>query len=150
MAWQEAKTLVRAAGREIIGIATVCGTAHDPQDYERQCRVLRAQGILLAESNAQAVRLAAAVVGAELDDVHVDRSAEMPPARPAVPAWEGNTSEIPTHLPALFSHGPRVINVGLEAFATQLTACGVPVVHVDWRPPAGGDARLARILERLR
>lgn len=149
-AWQEAMTLVRAAGREIIGIATVCGTAHDPQDYERQCRVLRAQGILLAESNAQAVRLAAAVVGAELDEMDADLPAETLPARPAVPAWEGTSSAIPTYLPALFSHGPRVINVGLEAFATQLTACDVPVVHVDWRPPAGGDARLAHILERLR
>jgi hypothetical protein len=26
----------------------------------------------------------------------------------------------------------------------------VPVIHVDWRPPAGGDARLASLLERLR
>jgi FdrA protein len=150
MAWQEAKTLVRAAGREIIGIATVCGTTRDPQDYERQCRVLRAQGILLAESNAQAVRLAATAVGAELNERYAALPAETPPARPAVSAWEDTTADLPTHLPALFSHGPRVINVGLEAFATQLTACGVPVVHVDWRPPAGGEARLARILERLR
>jgi FdrA protein len=42
------------------------------------------------------------------------------------------------------------VNLGLELFATQLAARGVPVVHVDWRPPAGGDARLASLLERLR
>jgi FdrA protein len=43
----------------------------------------------------------------------------------------------------------RVINLGLEAFALDLHAAGVPVVHVDWRPPAGGDARLAALLARL-
>jgi FdrA protein len=57
---------------------------------------------------------------------------------------------MPARLPELLVAGPRVINLGLELFATQLAAHGVPVVHVDWRPPAGGDARLASLLERLR
>ena len=43
----------------------------------------------------------------------------------------------------------RVINLGLDAFALELQAAGVPVVHVDWSPPAGGDPRLAALLERL-
>jgi len=43
----------------------------------------------------------------------------------------------------------RVINLGLEVFALELHAAGVPVVHVDWRPPAGGDARLAGLLAQL-
>jgi rod shape-determining protein MreC len=41
----------------------------------------------------------------------------------------------------------QVINVGLESFAEDLRAEGVPVVHVDWRPPAGGNARLAALLD---
>jgi FdrA protein len=41
-----------------------------------------------------------------------------------------------------------VINVGLEVFAQELEADGVPVVHLDWRPPAGGP-RIAAILARL-
>ena len=45
--------------------------------------------------------------------------------------------------------GPRVVNVGLELFAGELARRGVPVTHVDWRPPAGGDARLVALLERL-
>jgi hypothetical protein len=44
---------------------------------------------------------------------------------------------------------PRVVNVGLDLFARTLAALDVPVVHVDWRPPAGGDARLAALLARL-
>ena len=35
-----------------------------------------------------------------------------------------------------------VINVGLEGFAEDLAAEGVPVVQADWSPPAGGDERL--------
>lgn len=49
----------------------------------------------------------------------------------------------------LLAEGPRVINLGLEAFAGELTSAGVAVVHVDWRPPAGGDSRLATLLDRL-
>ena len=42
-----------------------------------------------------------------------------------------------------------VVNVGLEGFATDLHALGVPVVHVQWSPPAGGDAKLAALLAKL-
>ncbi|MFQ5896543.1 MAG: fdrA domain protein [Nitrospinota bacterium] len=44
----------------------------------------------------------------------------------------------------------RAINVGLSLFAEVLRARGVEVVEVDWRPPAGGDARMLSLLERLR
>ncbi len=43
----------------------------------------------------------------------------------------------------------RVVNVGLELFAETLAADGVDVIHVDWRPPAGGDPRLAALLAAL-
>ena len=43
----------------------------------------------------------------------------------------------------------RVINIGLEGFAHDLAAAGVEVMHVDWRPPTGGDPRLAAILAGL-
>ena len=44
---------------------------------------------------------------------------------------------------ALLSQPMRVINVGLESFATELASQGVPVTHVQWSPPAGGDEKLA-------
>ena len=44
---------------------------------------------------------------------------------------------------------PRVINLGRAVFATDLDAQDVDVVHVDWRPPAGGDEDLARLLSML-
>jgi hypothetical protein len=50
----------------------------------------------------------------------------------------------------LLAAPPRVVNVGLELFATDLAAVGAQVVHVQWSPPAGGNARLAGLLEKLR
>lgn len=42
-----------------------------------------------------------------------------------------------------------VINIGLAVFADDLQADSVQVQHVDWRPPAGGDARLTALLAVL-
>ena len=50
---------------------------------------------------------------------------------------------------ALLTSPVSVINVGLEGFADELRAVGVPVVHVQWQPPAGGDAKLAALLGKL-
>ena len=50
----------------------------------------------------------------------------------------------------LFKSPLRVANLGLASFAAALRAAGCPVVDVDWRPPAGGDPALARLLDRLR
>jgi len=50
----------------------------------------------------------------------------------------------------LLAAPPRVVNVGLELFATDLKAVGAEVVHVQWSPPAGGNARLAGLLDKLR
>jgi len=42
-----------------------------------------------------------------------------------------------------------VVNVGLEGFGKELAAQKVPVIQVDWRPPAGGDTALIRKLAIL-
>ena len=42
-----------------------------------------------------------------------------------------------------------VINVGLDKFATELADHDVPVVHLDWKPPAGGDPKLAALLSKM-
>ena len=43
----------------------------------------------------------------------------------------------------------RVVNVGLERFSRDLRDNDVHVMHVDWSPPAGGDAKLRRLLSKL-
>lgn len=52
-------------------------------------------------------------------------------------------------LPTVLQAPLRVINLGLASFAADLRAQGVAVVEVDWRPPAGGNARLAALLAQL-
>jgi FdrA protein len=42
------------------------------------------------------------------------------------------------------------INVGLESFYESLTAQGAQAVHVEWRPPAGGNEKLASLLARMK
>lgn len=49
----------------------------------------------------------------------------------------------------LFGQQLCVINLGLEAFALELERFGVPVIHVAWSPPAGGDPRKAALLAAL-
>ncbi len=50
---------------------------------------------------------------------------------------------------ALFTQPIRVINIGLEGFAEDLAAAGVEVVHVDWRPPSGGNPKMTALLAAL-
>ena len=60
---QQARQIAEADGRELAVIGMVCGTDADPQNLARQETALREAGAHLVESNAQAARLAAAVLG---------------------------------------------------------------------------------------
>jgi FdrA protein len=61
--FEAARSRAAAAGRGLALVGSVCGTAGDPQDLHREEAALRAAGVLLAESNAQAVALAARIAG---------------------------------------------------------------------------------------
>jgi hypothetical protein len=45
--------------------------------------------------------------------------------------------------------GVSAVNLGLSTFADALRDQGAPVVEVDWRPPADGDAEALSLLTRL-
>jgi FdrA protein len=42
------------------------------------------------------------------------------------------------------------INIGLESFYESLIDQGANSIHVDWRPPAGGNEKLMSILKKMR
>ena len=42
-----------------------------------------------------------------------------------------------------------VINLGVGEFAKNLEDQKVEVVRVDWRPPAGGDQEMIKLLDQL-
>lgn len=50
----------------------------------------------------------------------------------------------------LFNTELKVINVGLESFYKDLKKQEVPVIHVNWRPTAGGNKKMASLLSRLK
>lgn len=43
----------------------------------------------------------------------------------------------------------KAINIGIDSFLDSLQQQGVQVIHVDWRPPAGGDNEMTDILASL-
>lgn len=49
----------------------------------------------------------------------------------------------------LFNSELKVINLGLESFSDELKLQKKPVVHVEWRPAAGGNKKLGSILNQL-
>ncbi|RPI05836.1 MAG: fdrA domain protein [Zetaproteobacteria bacterium] len=49
----------------------------------------------------------------------------------------------------IFAEPLRAINIGIEGFAEDLKAAGAEVIQLDWRPPTGGDPRLAALLASL-
>jgi FdrA protein len=43
----------------------------------------------------------------------------------------------------------KVVNIGIKTFADDLRSQDVEVVHVDWKPPAGGDIEMLKLLAKL-
>ncbi len=121
---------LRAEGRDIAVIASVCGTERDPQSLDAQTAALERAGVVVLGDNAAATRHAVAIL-----------RRTQAPSRPA-----GTT---PAPIRRLLSAPPRIINIGLREFAISLHGRGAQVVHYDWAPVAGGDPKLQALLESL-
>ena len=50
----------------------------------------------------------------------------------------------------LFSKPLNVVNIGLESFYEELKSQDVNAIHVDWRPPAGGNVKMNALLSKLK
>jgi len=117
-------------GRDLAVVASVCGTEDDPQSLSAQTATLERAGVAVLRDNASAVRHALAILRR--------------PRRPPAP-----TAATPSPIRHLLATPPRIINIGLREFAAGLHERGADVVHYDWSPPAGGDARLQALLDSL-
>lgn len=119
---------VRAAATDSAGAgvqfaAVLCGTADDPQDFAASRAALLAAGCLVAPDPATAVL---GLLGLP-DDNEGD--------------WVGSVGPL--------ASPDALVVIGADWFAEALEAQGVPVLHVDWRPVAGGDDELNSLLARL-
>lgn len=61
-ALRSARTLAEKAGRAFICVGHVCGTDGDPQGLAAQTRALAEAGMILADSNARAARMASTIL----------------------------------------------------------------------------------------
>lgn len=111
--------------KDLAVLAVVVGTDEDPQDRAAQIERLRAAG---------------ARVATRLDEA-LDAALRLLPA--ADVPW-------PQPVPLEVFARPAAINVGLEVFYASVVAQGASALHVDWRPPAGGDERLMGILRKMK
>ena len=112
---QKARELRHAAGGELLVVASVTGTDGDPQGLSRQVSLLEQAGVIVCESNAAAARLVAKVIERAMTEKKIND---------------------------LFGKPLNIVNLGLSSMAQSVREQGVPVVEVDWRPPAEGVPRL--------
>jgi len=123
-----APTLAEIAGEgEIAVFVLLVGTNEDPQDLDVQRKALE-------EAGAQVFSELPATLGA-LTEALAGPAETEPPSPVQLTDLEGP---------------PAAVNVGLEAFHESLLAQGARSIHVEWKPPAGGNERLAALLDKLR
>lgn len=136
---KEAKAAAQKDGRELVVLGTVVGTAADPQNLTRQRQILEEAGVIVCESNNKAVRTALAILGHTIKDEPKEMKEVANEAAVEV-------SEPSEAILALLSQKPFVINVGLKSFAEAIEENNGKAVQFDWRPSAGGDVTLQKVL----
>jgi FdrA protein len=118
---------IRDQRSEIEVVAVVIGTEDDPQNLSSQVERLEAAGAVVFRSATEAIDYVARRLSPRPAAIHppvaLDRFTQTPLA---------------------------AINVGLESFYASLVGQGATAVHVDWRPPAGGNEKLAAILAKMK
>ena len=111
---------------EIEFVAMVIGTDEDPQNIQSQIEQLEQTGVTVFRTASEAVEYISFRFSAGRE-----------------------TKGAPLSLEQL-NQPLAAINVGLESFYESLASQGTPAVHVEWRPPAGGNEKLAALLQKMK
>jgi len=106
-------------------LVIVVGTDEDPQNLAEQIATLRRAGAHVVVTVSEAVE---AVWQRQVSGDSTDMPVPLESIRPPLAA----------------------VNVGLESFYDSLRAQGAMAVQVEWKPPAGGNEKLAGILARMK
>lgn len=133
----------QAQQRELFFVAALCGTKMDPQGYERQKKTLEDRGVIVCETNQDAVDQALALIGYEVEYPHKE-------IRQKAPAAQKVSVEVSESQRNLMKTKPRIINIGLKSFYETFKAFPCEVIQYDWKPAAGGDVELMKVLDFLR
>ncbi len=122
-------TAKKEKGQDILFVASVCGTEEDFQVYSEQVDTLREAGVLVLDTNAEAVY----TVIEALEYLQGNR--------------ESKSSKQSDEL--FLNKELGVINIGLENFANTVLKHEGKVVQYNWSPIAGGDKKMQSLLEIL-
>ncbi|KJW12788.1 DUF1116 domain-containing protein [Levilactobacillus spicheri] len=136
---------IRAAKKlnhQVEFVATVVGTAADPQDYQSARKTLSEAGAIVCDSNAQAVRYALNLVGKDLNEP--DKQVK------AVGFDAQKIEDSSENVLDLLYTKPRVINVGVADFLQPVTKFGGTGIQFDWKPVAGGNQKMIKLLKRVK
>ncbi|WP_432402119.1 acyl-CoA synthetase FdrA [Wukongibacter sp. M2B1] len=138
---KEARQAADEEGKELYFVATVCGTKKDLQGYDEAVETLKACGVLVEDSNARAVRLALKLKGIDYKVAEksiVEKSVE-----------KKELPQVSEYVVELLNSKPRVINIGLTSFTESVIEYGGSTVQYDWKPIAGGNKKLIKMLNLL-
>lgn len=117
---------IRDSRLEIEFVAIVIGTDDDPQNLQSQVSALEEARVKVFRTATEAV---------EYVSLRFSASKK----------YEG----APVNLEQL-KQPLAAINVGLESFYDSLISQGAQAVHVEWKPPASGNEKMAALLARMK
>ncbi|PTK95543.1 acyl-CoA synthetase FdrA [Staphylococcus gallinarum] len=131
---------VKADGRSLVVLATVVGTEHDYQEYQAQIETLKAAGAIVCDTNDQMVRTALNLIGSTVEQPQLEvKQIDADPVDLSVDDKIMN----------LINVKPSVINIGLKSFTEAIQSSDAQVVQFNWRPIAGGNEKLMKVLQYL-
>ncbi len=138
---KDVKRAAQNANRALHFVATVVGTKQDPQDYNAAVETLKSAGVLVAESNEQAVRMALMLKGIQM--VEVEKGV-VPYEKPlmSLPKPSLKVTE-------LLESKPRIINIGVKSFNESIEKYGGESIQFNWRPKAGGNKKMIKLLKAI-
>lgn len=138
------KTALKEAkenGRELYVISSIVGTEQDPQGYAKAKDELEAAGAIVAPTNEHAIRYALKLMDKEVNfpkKSFVDFEGE-----------KAELTEVSESLVEFINNPPKVINIGIKSFTEPIIEFGGEAIQFNWKPRAGGNKKLIKILDEL-
>jgi len=111
---------------ELVFVVLVIGTENDPQDKENQIKELEKTGAFVFTSSNNTIEF--------LNQMYQESNDKISPS-----------IKIEDFLAPFVA-----INIGLESFYHSIVSQEAKAIHVEWRPPAGGNEKLMSILDKMR
>ncbi len=117
---------IQSDRKDIEFVAMLIGTDDDPQNVQSQIDKLKEANVVVFRTAAEAVEYISLKFSAK------------------------NKTEFPSVNLEQLKQPLAGINVGLESFYESLISQGANAVHVEWKPPAGGNEKMASLLAKMK